>query len=108
MEYTVYNSQRNDIVDSTHELIAWFNSEVVINDLHIASIYVQRKLKSTFGIPTDILIACYPDRLQLGNKYITYPFFIEGLDNVVKQVLANPEEHRNAIVKQTQNSLFST
>lgn len=104
----MYNSQRNNIVGSTHELIAWFNSEVVINDQHIASIYVQRKLKSTFGIPTDILIACYPDRLQLGNKYITYPFAIEGLDNMVKQVLANLGEHRNAITQQTQNSLFDT
>ena len=61
-----------------------------------------------FEVPADILIVCYPDRLQIGNKYITYPFLIEGLENMVEQVLANLEDHRNAIALQTQNSLFDT
>ena len=104
----MFDSQSDQILHAVKDLVTWLDSDVVINDPEVAALFVQRQVQSIFDVPPDILIVCYPDKLQIGNKYITYPFFIEGLENMVDQVLNNLEDHRNAVVQQTQKTLFDT
>ena len=104
----MYNDQCSEILHTVTDLVTWLDSDVVLNDPGVAALFVQRAIKRIFHIPSDILIACYPDKLQIGNLSINYPFFIEGVESMVDLVLADPETNRNAVILQTQNSLFDT
>jgi len=104
----MYNDQCSEILHTVTDLVTWLDSDVVLNDPGVAALFVQRAIKRIFHIPSDILIACYPDKLQIGNLSINYPFCIEGVESMVDLVLADPETNRNAVILQTQNSLFDT
>tara|TARA_B100000900_G_C20510462_1_gene687754 strand:- start:226 stop:540 length:315 start_codon:yes stop_codon:yes gene_type:complete len=100
------NHKLESVIYGQHDLIAFFILDLEIDNPDVAAIFIKQKLQQVFGVPANILIVCYPDKLQIGNKYITYPFFIEGLENMVDEVLANLKNHRNASTQQTQNSIF--
>ena len=104
----MYNTQHDLVINKIQDLITWFNSDVVINDPEVATLFVERQIRSVFGIPPIIPIYCHSEKIQIGKNCISYPFFFNGLSNMIEQVLKNRKEHSFAIMQQTQNSLFDT
>lgn len=104
----MFDDQSSQLIYSVKDLITFYNTDVTLIEPSLLILFAQRQIQSIFSIPTYILIVFYPDKLQIGNKVISYPFFIEGLERMVKQVLANLQDHRNATIQETQKSLFDS